>query len=79
MPPLNSFKIAYSDIVGLKYGELSISQKQTVYAMEIYKDSHDALTAFDIFSTTSLEACFIDTQNRETFGYTDNTIIKSVE
>ena len=79
MPPLNSFKNTYAELVGLTYGELSLKQKQTVYAMEIYKDSHDPLIAFDIYYASSLEACFIDTQNRETFGYTDDTVIESVE
>ncbi len=76
MPPLNDFKDAYTELIGLEYGLLGKKQKQAVYAMEIYNDSQDALTAFDIYSSTTLPANFVDEQCRETFGYSDDTVIK---
>lgn len=76
MPPLIEFKHAYADLIGLKYGSLNEKQKQTVYSMEIYDDSGDALIGCDIYLATDLSPDFIDQQNRETFEYTDDTIIK---
>ena len=76
MPPLIGFKNAYANLIGQTYGILNAKEKQTVYAMEIYDDSSDALIACDIFNTTNLTLEFINQQNRETFEYTDDTIIK---
>ena len=76
MPPLIEFKKKYADRIGQKYSQLNDKEKQTVYAMEIYDDSEDALIACDIFNTTTLTPAFVDEQNRETFEYTDDTIIK---
>ena len=78
MPPLIEFKTAYAKLVGLTYGSLSDKQKQAVYAMAIYNDSHDALTAFDLYADERLPADFVDQHNRNTFGYTDDTIIEDV-
>jgi hypothetical protein len=76
MPPLIEFKHAYANLVGQKYGTLNEKEKQTVYAMEIYEDSSDALIACDIFNATDLTPDFVEQQNRETFQYTDETVIK---
>lgn len=76
---LIEFKIAYAELVGLSYGELDDKQKQTVYSVEIYKDSHDALIACDIYASTDLSPEFIDNQLRNTFGYTDIKFIPDLE
>jgi len=76
MPPLIEFKHAYANLIGQTYGTLNAKEKQAVYAMEIYDDSGDALIACDIFNATDLSPEFVDGQNRDTFEYTDDTVIK---
>lgn len=78
MPNLNLYRTEYEKVVGKTYGTLSIREKQTVYAMEIYEDSKDALTAFDIYSQEDLPEKFIEDQCRSTFGYKDSSIIPPV-
>ena len=80
---LTEFKDEYAKLINMAYGELSNKQKQTVYAMEIYKDGGDALTACDIYADSlnehnRLKPEFIDDQLRNTFEYTDTTIIESI-
>ena len=75
---LIQFKDDYAKLVNKAYGELSNEEKQTVYAVEIYKDSGDALIACDIFADTTAKPEFIDDQLRNTFEYNDTTIIESI-
>lgn len=75
------FKDEHAKLVNMTYGELSDTQKQTLYAMEIYNDSHDALIACDIYasgltSDSPLSPDYIDDQLRNTFGYNDITVIE---
>lgn len=76
MPPLTLFKTKYADLIGRKYGTLNEKEKQTVYAMALYNDGADAMTADDIFSSKTLSADFVDQQNRNTFEYEDNSTIR---
>jgi len=69
------FKEEYNKLINKTYGELNDRQKQTVYSMEIYHDSQDALIACDIYASTDLNPEFIDNQLRNTFGYNDITIL----
>lgn len=73
---LTEFKDEHAKLVGKKYSELSASERQTLYSMEIYNDSHDALVACDLYATTSLPVDLVDDQLRNTFGYTDDTIVE---
>jgi hypothetical protein len=76
---LIEFKDEYAKLINMMYGELNADQKRAVYAMEIYNDSGDALIACDIFADLPpdrLDPDFIDEQLRNTFGYTDATIIE---
>lgn len=70
-----SFRREYRDILFKDYKSLTDREKQILYAMEIYKDSHDTNTANEIWADTNIPFSFVDDQNRNTFGYTDNTII----
>ena len=77
---LAEFKDEHIKLVNMAYGELNDKQKQTVYAMEIYKDSGDVLIACDIYASgpTSGDALapeFVDEQLRNTFEYNDTTLI----
>lgn len=78
MPKLNLYRTEYEKVIGKTYGSLSLREKQTVYAMEIYNDSQDALTAFDIWYQKDFPDGFIEDQCRSTFGYKDGTIIPEV-
>ena len=75
---LIEFKDEYAKLVNMAYGELNDKQKQTVYAVEIYNDGGDALTACDIYADTTADPEFIDNQLRNTFEYNDTTIIESI-
>ena len=77
---LVEFKDEYTKLINMAYGELSDRQKQTVYAVEIYKDSGDVLIACDIYADSllgTLTPQFIDEQLRNTFEYSDTTLIES--
>jgi len=74
---LIEFKEEYEKLIGLSYGELNDRQKQTVYSMEIYCDSQDALIACDIYASTRLPSDYVDQQLRDTFQYEDITFISS--
>lgn len=78
---LIEFKEAYAKLVNMLYGELNDEQKRTVYAMEIYHDSQDALTACDIYAPQNpreaIPTEFIDEQLRNTFQYEDVTVVTS--
>ncbi len=71
---LIEFKDAYAKLINMAYGELNDQQKQTVYAMEIYNDSGDVLTACDIYAAPP-SADYVDDQLRNTYEYNDATII----
>jgi len=79
---LTEFKDAYQRLINLAFGELNNDQKRTVYAMEIYNDSQDALTACDLYADKDLPEDrrlpdeYIDDQLRNTFDYNDTTIIE---
>ena len=78
---LVEFKEEYAKLVNMVYGELDDKQKQTVYSVEIYKDSGDALIACDIYADSLLGTLtpeFIDEQLRNTFEYNDTTVIESL-
>ena len=78
---LIEFKDEYAKLVGMKFGDLNDEQKRTVYAMEIYEDSQDALVACDIYAPQNpheaIPTEFIDDQLRNTFQYDDATIVTS--
>jgi hypothetical protein len=70
-----SFKKEYRDILFKDYKSLTNREKQVLYAMELYKDSRDAIIANETWADTDIPFNYIDDQNRYTFDYTDNTII----
>ena len=72
---LIEFKDEHAKLINMTYGELSDTQKQTLYAMEIYNDSKDALTACDIYAAPP-SPDYVEDQLRNTFGYNDTTIIE---
>jgi len=67
------FKHIYANLIGQKYGTLNEKEKQVVYAMALYDDGADAMTADDVYHATDLSPDFVDQQNRDTFEYTDDT------
>lgn len=75
MPPLSSFRAAYTAIIGKSYSNLSDKEKRTVYAMEVYRSSNDILTAFDIYSSR-MDISFIDDLLRNRLGYTNDSFIR---
>lgn len=74
---LTEFKEKYEKLIGLLYGELNDRQKQTVYAMELYCDSQDALIGCDIYAASDFDPEYIDEQLRNTFQYENTTSISS--
>ncbi len=81
---LTEFKDEYAKLVHRIYLELNEEQRACVYAMEIYRDSGDALIACDIYAGARegyrdhVTPEFVDDQLRNTFEYTDVTMIESI-
>ena len=74
---MNLIEQMFSNLKGRVYKTLSLDHKAVIYAYKLWNDGMDLKEAEGIMFDEELAESFIDDQLKNTFEYTDETIIGS--
>jgi len=71
----NLLEQMYGNLKGRVYNTLSLDHKAVVYAYKLWDDGMDIKEAKELMFDQTLTETFIDDQLKNTFEYTDETIL----
>jgi hypothetical protein len=72
---LNLIEQMFNNLKGRVYNTLSLDHKMVVYAYELWNDSMDIKEAEELMFDQTLTESFIDDQLKNTFEYSESTVI----
>lgn len=72
---MNLIDQMFNNLKGRVYNTLSLDHKMVIYAYELWNDGMDIEEAEKLMFDEELTEDFINNQLKDTFEYTDNTVI----